>query len=180
MTGGLSKIVNDYLYKGTEGQVSTLNQAFYNSRGGGALGEWDDFLQKPWFGNGFGVYPDGHFPSGVQTFDGDSDLCPDREGLSAYRDIAGRRCARRGSPDAHHWLVVPAGMAKHGSTLARNVHRVPRHQRWRVRLHVTRRHRYIRLAAADPRHVFIPHGATAAALLPLAASRLRTPIRGSA
>jgi hypothetical protein len=70
MTGGLSKIVNDYLYKGTEGQVSTLNQAFYNSRGGGALGEWDDFRQKPWFGNGFGVYPDGHFPSGVQTFDG--------------------------------------------------------------------------------------------------------------
>jgi hypothetical protein len=69
-TGGLSKIVNNYLYKGTEGQVSTLNQAFYNSRGGGALGEWEDFLAKPLFGNGFGVYPDGHFPSGVTRVDG--------------------------------------------------------------------------------------------------------------
>jgi hypothetical protein len=69
-TGGLSKIVNGYLYKGTEGQVNTLNQAFYNSRGGGALGEWDDFLAKPVFGNGFGVYPDGHFPSGVTRVDG--------------------------------------------------------------------------------------------------------------
>ena len=64
-TGGLSSIVNHYLYKGTEGKVNSLNQAFYNSRGGGAQGEWDDFLAKPLFGNGFGVYPDGHFPSGV-------------------------------------------------------------------------------------------------------------------
>jgi hypothetical protein len=69
-TGGLSKILNNYLYKGTEGQVNTLNQAFYNSRGGGALGEWQDFLAQPLFGNGFGVYPDGHFPSGVTRFDG--------------------------------------------------------------------------------------------------------------
>ncbi|HUN71582.1 MAG TPA: hypothetical protein VMU52_04675 [Steroidobacteraceae bacterium] len=70
MTGGLSGIVNDYLYKGTEGKVNNLNQAFYNSRGGGALEEWDDFRAKPLFGNGFGVYPDGHFPSGVVRVDG--------------------------------------------------------------------------------------------------------------
>lgn len=69
-TGGLSKIVDNYLYKGTEGQVNNLNQAFYNSRGGGALEEWNDFLAKPLFGNGFGVYPDGHFPSGVTRVDG--------------------------------------------------------------------------------------------------------------
>lgn len=69
-TGSVSKIVTDYLYKGSLGHAQNLDQAFYASRGGGALGEWDDFLSKPWFGNGFGVYPDGHFPSGVQTFDG--------------------------------------------------------------------------------------------------------------
>jgi hypothetical protein len=69
-TGGVSKIVSNYLYKGTEGQVNNLDQAFYNSRGGGAVDEWNDFLRRPLLGNGFGVYPDGHFPSGVQTFDG--------------------------------------------------------------------------------------------------------------
>lgn len=69
-TGSVSKIVTGYLYKGSLGQAQNLDQAFYASRGGGALAEWDDFLNKPWFGNGFGVYPDGHFPSGVQTFDG--------------------------------------------------------------------------------------------------------------
>lgn len=69
-TGSVSKIVTGYLYKGSLGQAQNLDQAFYVSRGGGALGEWDDFLHKPWLGNGFGVYPDGHFPSGVQTFDG--------------------------------------------------------------------------------------------------------------
>jgi hypothetical protein len=69
-TGSVSKIVTGYLYKGSLGHADNLNQAFYASRGGGALAEWDDFLRKPWLGNGFGVYPDGRFPSGVQTFDG--------------------------------------------------------------------------------------------------------------
>jgi len=69
-TGAVSKIANEYLYKSSFGHATNLDQAFYASRGGGALGEWDDFLRKPLLGNGFGVYPDGHFPSGVQRFDG--------------------------------------------------------------------------------------------------------------
>jgi hypothetical protein len=69
-TGQVSKIFTDYAYKGSLGQAQNLNQAFYASRGGGALGEWNDFLQKPLLGNGFGVYPDGEFPAGVVYFDG--------------------------------------------------------------------------------------------------------------
>jgi len=69
-TGQVSKIATDYAYKGSAGKAQSLNQAFYASRGGGAIGEWNDFLQKPLLGNGFGVYPDGQFPSGVTYFDG--------------------------------------------------------------------------------------------------------------
>ncbi|HEY2036383.1 MAG TPA: hypothetical protein VGG96_05170 [Steroidobacteraceae bacterium] len=69
-TGQVSKIVTDYAYKGSAGKAQNLNQAFYASRGGGALSEWDDFLQKPLLGNGFGVYPDGEFPAGVVYFHG--------------------------------------------------------------------------------------------------------------
>jgi hypothetical protein len=32
--------------------------------------EWRNFLNSPWLGNGFGVYPDGKFPSGVVMFAG--------------------------------------------------------------------------------------------------------------
>jgi hypothetical protein len=70
MTGQVSKVFTDYAYKGSEGKAQNLNEAFYASRGGGAIGEWNDFLQKPLFGNGFGVYPDGQFPAGVSYFDG--------------------------------------------------------------------------------------------------------------
>jgi hypothetical protein len=69
-TGGVSKVVTSYLYKGSSGAAQNLNQAFYASRGGGAIGQWNSFLEKPIFGNGFGVYPDGHFPAGVETFAG--------------------------------------------------------------------------------------------------------------
>jgi hypothetical protein len=69
-TGQVAKIATDYAYKGSVGKAQNLNQAFYASRGGGALGEWEDFLQKPLLGNGFGVYPDGKFPTGVTYFDG--------------------------------------------------------------------------------------------------------------
>ena len=69
-TGQVSKIVTDYAYKGSLGKAQSLNQAFYASRGGGAIGEWDDFLRKPLLGNGFGVYPNGEFPSGVVYFHG--------------------------------------------------------------------------------------------------------------
>jgi hypothetical protein len=69
-TGQVSKIATDFAYKGTAGKAASLNEAFYASRGGGAVGEWNDFLQKPLLGNGFGVYPDGEFPAGVVYFDG--------------------------------------------------------------------------------------------------------------
>lgn len=69
-TGQVAKIATDFAYKGSAGKAQNLNQAFYESRGGGALGEWSDFLQKPLLGNGFGVYPDGQFPAGVTYFDG--------------------------------------------------------------------------------------------------------------
>ena len=69
-TGQVSKVFTDYAYKGSAGKAQSLNEAFYASRGGGALGEWNDFLQKPLLGNGFGVYPDGEFPAGVVYFDG--------------------------------------------------------------------------------------------------------------
>lgn len=69
-TGQVSKIVTDFAYKGSTGKAQSLDQAFYASRGGGAISEWDDFLQKPLLGNGFGVYPDGEFPAGVTYFDG--------------------------------------------------------------------------------------------------------------
>ena len=69
-TGQVGKIFNDYAYKGSLGKAQNLDQAFYESRGGGAIGEWRDFLQKPLLGNGFGVYPDGRFPAGVVYFDG--------------------------------------------------------------------------------------------------------------
>lgn len=69
-TGVVSTVVDGYLYKGSLGHAKDLNQAFYVSRGGGAADEWSDFLHQPLLGNGFGVYPDGHFPSGVQRFYG--------------------------------------------------------------------------------------------------------------
>ena len=69
-TGQVSKIATDFAYKGSVGKAQNLDQAFYASRGGSAIGEWNDFLQKPLLGNGFGVYPDGEFPAGVVYFDG--------------------------------------------------------------------------------------------------------------
>lgn len=69
-TGQVSRIVTDYAYKGSVGQANSLNEAFYVSRGGGAQAQWQNFLNKPFLGNGFGVYPDGHFPSGISYFDG--------------------------------------------------------------------------------------------------------------
>jgi hypothetical protein len=69
-TGAVSNIVTGYLYKGSAGEAHGLDQAFYASRGGGAMDQWYSFLDKPLLGNGFGVYPDGHFPAGVETVGG--------------------------------------------------------------------------------------------------------------
>jgi hypothetical protein len=62
-TGGVSKFVSGFAYK--DAQQRNLGGAFYESRGGGVLAEWQHFRNSPWLGNGFGVYPDGKFPSGV-------------------------------------------------------------------------------------------------------------------
>lgn len=69
-SGKLTQIVTDYAFKGTERETRELGDAFYQSRGGGVVGEWRNFLKQPMIGNGFGVYPDGHFPSGVVMFHG--------------------------------------------------------------------------------------------------------------
>jgi len=69
-TGAISNIITGYLYKGSAGEARNLDQAFYASRGGGAMDQWYSFLDKPLLGNGFGVYPDGHFPAGIETVGG--------------------------------------------------------------------------------------------------------------
>ena len=70
-TGKLSQIVTEYAFKGTETESrADVGDAFYESRGGGIIAEWNHFLQRPLTGNGFGVYPDGKFPTGVTYFKG--------------------------------------------------------------------------------------------------------------
>lgn len=64
-TGKVSQILTEYAFKGTERESRNLGDAFYASRGGGVTEQWHNFLQQPLLGNGFGVYPDGKFPSGV-------------------------------------------------------------------------------------------------------------------
>jgi hypothetical protein len=64
-TGKVSQIVTEYAFKGTERENRNLGDAFYASRGGGVTEQWHNFMQQPLLGNGFGVYPDGKFPSGV-------------------------------------------------------------------------------------------------------------------
>ncbi|HEY4366953.1 MAG TPA: hypothetical protein VGN07_06925 [Steroidobacteraceae bacterium] len=50
--------------------AQNLDQSFYSSRGGGIESQWNNFLQKPLTGHGFGVYADGSFPDGVVEFKG--------------------------------------------------------------------------------------------------------------
>ena len=69
-TGEVSRFVTHFAYKGTEKETHNLGSAFYESRGGGVLAEWRHFQDSPLLGNGFGVYPDGKFPSGVVEFAG--------------------------------------------------------------------------------------------------------------
>ncbi len=57
-----------YVYKG--GEATSVEEAFYNSRGRIVARQWRNFLKSPWTGNGFGVYAEGFFPSGVKTFAG--------------------------------------------------------------------------------------------------------------
>jgi hypothetical protein len=69
-TGKVSAIAMEYAFKGTEKENRDLGGAFYASRGGGVVTQWRNFLQQPLVGNGFGVYADGKFPSGVVEFAG--------------------------------------------------------------------------------------------------------------
>ena len=69
-SGKLSSLVRDFAYKGTETQNRDLGDAFYVSRGGGVLAQWGNFRSSPLVGHGFGVYPDGVFPSGIVEFHG--------------------------------------------------------------------------------------------------------------
>lgn len=70
-SGKLRQIVTEYAFKGTQTEVrGDVGDAFYESRGGGIVTEWRNFLQQPFTGNGFGVYPNGKFPSGVVRFHG--------------------------------------------------------------------------------------------------------------
>lgn len=67
-TGQVSKLLTEYAFKGTQHENRDLGEAFYESRGGGVQTQWHNFLHQPLIGNGFGVYPDGKFPSGVVEF----------------------------------------------------------------------------------------------------------------
>ena len=69
-TGQVGKFVTDFAFKDTEKGQRNVYGAYYASRGGGVLTEWRNFQASPWLGNGFGVYPDGKFPSGVVEFAG--------------------------------------------------------------------------------------------------------------
>jgi hypothetical protein len=66
----VAKTLTSFAYKDYDGLHRGLGNAFYESRGGGVVTEWHNFLDSPWLGNGFGVYPDGKFPSGVVMFAG--------------------------------------------------------------------------------------------------------------
>jgi O-antigen ligase len=69
-TGQVGKFVTDFAFKDTEKGQRNVYRAYYASRGGGVESQWRNFLARPWTGNGFGVYPDGKFPSGVYEFAG--------------------------------------------------------------------------------------------------------------
>lgn len=46
----------------------TIKEAFYHSRGRIIAIQWKNFLKRPLTGNGFGVYAEGYFPSGIKYF----------------------------------------------------------------------------------------------------------------
>jgi hypothetical protein len=62
-TDKLSHAAADFLMK--RSGARDVGHAFAASRGDGIASQWQHFLNKPLTGNGFGVYPDGHFPAGV-------------------------------------------------------------------------------------------------------------------
>ena len=64
-SGSVLPRLSEFVLKGREGSVE---EAFEASRGGLVSDQLRNFMASPWIGNGFGVYADGAFPSGVKTF----------------------------------------------------------------------------------------------------------------
>jgi hypothetical protein len=62
LTGQLDVAVRSFVLKRSAPSVS---ESFIGSRGGGIESEWHNFLARPFLGNGFGVYANGEFPSGI-------------------------------------------------------------------------------------------------------------------
>ncbi|HVN44310.1 MAG TPA: hypothetical protein VMT66_03585 [Steroidobacteraceae bacterium] len=69
-TGKVGAFLTEFAFKGTQQENRNLGNAFNESRGAGVLSQWRHFEDSPVIGNGFGVYPDGKFPSGVVEFAG--------------------------------------------------------------------------------------------------------------
>jgi hypothetical protein len=67
-TGKIAPAVQAFILK--RGAPDGVKDAFLASRGLGALSEFQNFLDSPVIGNGFGVYPNGEFPAGVVTVAG--------------------------------------------------------------------------------------------------------------
>jgi hypothetical protein len=63
VTGKVGSAVTGFLLKRSGEQQ--IGAAFKASRGYGIESQWANFLDAPLTGHGFGVYPDGVFPSGV-------------------------------------------------------------------------------------------------------------------
>ena len=57
--------IQDYVLKRSE---KNIEASFYYSRGIGIEQQWNNFLDKPLTGNGFGVYPSGYLPPNAATF----------------------------------------------------------------------------------------------------------------
>ena len=67
VTDDISNSVSSFIKKrGNE----DLSQAFYDTRGRGIAWQWHNFLDRPFLGNGFGVFADGSFPAGVVEWNG--------------------------------------------------------------------------------------------------------------
>ncbi len=77
-TGRVLSSVSDFAFKGNQG---SLGEAFESSRGGLVSTQLRNFTASPWIGNGFGVYADGNFPTGVRTFMGIPVSAPVEKGV---------------------------------------------------------------------------------------------------
>jgi hypothetical protein len=65
-TDRFAEAVSAFVFK--RSGAENVTDAFYRTRGVGIESHWANFLAHPWTGTGFGVYADGHFPSGVVRF----------------------------------------------------------------------------------------------------------------